>query len=155
MHSEVYMAYPTSPMVKELNYKVTWSKPSFPIDPGWAQSIASCWIDPDCYCARGNILDRSADRSRLANRSSDRSQILLFATEISGSIGWSIQKPTVRGTTCPIDQLIDGEPSNRSADRSEFLISAKGLISALVRAKITYNISKLNAKHSNITKIVF
>ena len=114
MQSKVCMAYPTSPMIKELKYKVSWSKPNFPIDPDWTRSIASCWIDSDGYCTRVNILDRSADRSRLANRSNDRFQSSLFAGAISWSIERSIPKLSVRNR-----MRLD-----RSADRSRSLLYA-------------------------------
>ena len=127
-------------MAKELYLGTPPRIPDLPIDPriDWnsridpvIDSASYCmrnigWIDPminpACYCARDDNLDRSADRSKLVNRSIDRSQSLLFATEIAGSIGGSIQTPTVRETRCPIDPSIDWKLSNRSADRFEFLI---------------------------------
>ena len=154
-------------MAKELDLDTSMLIPDLPIDPriDWNSRIdpvidpaGNCmrdisWIDPvidpACYCGRDDNLDRSADRSRLINRSSDRSQGSLFATEMAGSIGWSIQRPTVRGADCPIDQLIDWKPSNRSADRFEFLISCQRSDFSTVSCLNHITSTKMTKKHSN------
>ena len=127
MRSMVYMTHLSSPMVKELQLKVSSQNPASRSIELITQSIGAIgsihWSIQLATVHGGPVwIDRLIDPVWPIDPMID-SRALYSRQNATGSIGWSIQEFTVCGTTCPIDPLIDWGASNRSADRSGFLIS--------------------------------
>ena len=119
MQSKVYMACPTSPVVKELNYKVTWSKPSFPmiqVELNRLQAVGSIHGSIQIATVLGVIfwIDRLIDPDWPIDPLID-SRALCSRERFPWSIEQSIPKLSVRNR-----MRLD-----RSADRSRSLLFAE------------------------------